>query len=534
MHGAYTAEKLYRFGDAKKTRVLVLDAGALLLPTHLQNLPSNFGSDLGRPASLKTRGSALSLENVIWGLPWISNIPSPGLAYCLGGRSLFWSGWAVPLTQDDLRRWPADARSYLLSRNGYVKTAEEIGSADSTDFIANSRFFRKVNARFQRAVAEVSEIDDVMEAPLAIQATPPRSGLFPFDKFSSVTLLIDAVRQDAMRAGRHEKSRRMFVLPRAVVLRICQTQGRLDGLDICVDGVQRHLPLGRRGVVVVANGTIEASRLVLNSFSPAQLRMSQPRLGNLMAHMRNNVTVRVRRRALGLFGKPHGLETAALLVRGTSFLGSVHFQVWAAALSDENPLRNVSLLVPDLDAINDLVQSQSKDWVSITVRGMAEMENQGPETARKSTKSWVRLSDEKDEWGVRRAQVNLVPTQTDILRWNQLNDVALKLVHQLVKSQSDLQYWDRKALLWRHDPPPKTPSEQFWLALGESHHEAGTLFMGSAEGAMTTTYGGLHASDCVFVVGPAIFPTIGSANPSLTALTLARRTAKNLIQYSVR
>ncbi len=40
MFGGYCAEKLFRRDNSnKKLRILVLDAGALFLPTHKQNLP---------------------------------------------------------------------------------------------------------------------------------------------------------------------------------------------------------------------------------------------------------------------------------------------------------------------------------------------------------------------------------------------------------------------------------------------------------------------------------------------------------------
>src|SRR5690349_18551005 len=39
MFGGYCAEKIFRFGAANGLKVLVLDGGAFLLPTHLQNLP---------------------------------------------------------------------------------------------------------------------------------------------------------------------------------------------------------------------------------------------------------------------------------------------------------------------------------------------------------------------------------------------------------------------------------------------------------------------------------------------------------------
>src|SRR5262249_9898689 len=39
MFGGYCAEKLYRFGEEINLRILVLEAGAFLLPGHVQNFP---------------------------------------------------------------------------------------------------------------------------------------------------------------------------------------------------------------------------------------------------------------------------------------------------------------------------------------------------------------------------------------------------------------------------------------------------------------------------------------------------------------
>jgi hypothetical protein len=62
--------------------------------------------------------------------------------------------------------------------------------------------------------------------------------------------------------------------------------------------------------VVLANGTIEATRLALTSLGIGDTRFGAPRVGNLMAHLRSNITVRIRRTALGLpAGAPPDLET---------------------------------------------------------------------------------------------------------------------------------------------------------------------------------------------------------------------------------
>ena len=46
-------------------------------------------------------------RNEVWGIPWISGIPFKGLAYTLGGRSLYWGGWSPRLLDEEMTTWPA-------------------------------------------------------------------------------------------------------------------------------------------------------------------------------------------------------------------------------------------------------------------------------------------------------------------------------------------------------------------------------------------------------------------------------------------
>jgi hypothetical protein len=66
--------------------------------------------------------------------------------------------------------------------------------------------------------------------------------------------------------------------------------------------------------------------------------------------------------------------------------------------------------------------------------------------------------------------------------------------------------------------------------LGSRHHEAGTLRMGNDPTASVTDANcRFHAVKNAYVVGPALFPTIGSPNPMLTGIALARRLGDHLL-----
>ncbi len=76
--------------------------------------------------------------------------------------------------------------------------------------------------------------------------------------------------------------------------------------------------------------------------------------------------------------------------------------------------------------------------------------------------------------------------------------------------------------------------EQKRDGLGTTHHEAGTLWMGSNASDSTTNLDGrFHHISNAYVASPALFPALGSANPSLTALALARKSAATIVSDSL-
>jgi hypothetical protein len=73
---------------------------------------------------------------------------------------------------------------------------------------------------------------------------------------------------------------------------------------------------------------------------------------------------------------------------------------------------------------------------------------------------------------------------------------------------------------------PPAPAQD---GLGTTHHETGTLFIGTeASTSVTLPDARLRHTSNSYVVGPALFPTIGSPNPMLTGVALARRLGDRL------
>jgi hypothetical protein len=159
-----------------------------------------------------------------------------------------------------------------------------------------------------------------------------------------------------------------------------------------------------------------------------------------------------------------------------------------------------------------------------------------------ASSSWMNLSPfANDQFGFARAWVNIVKSQDDIALWNTMDDAAIKLARALADNDpSKIQYFYNKngtlnqpGAAWHNEPPPVStsndrndPANKVRDGLGTTHHEAGTLWMGEdANTSITDLNGKFHHIQNAYVAGPAIFPSLGSANPSLTALALCRKTA---------
>jgi hypothetical protein len=399
MFGGYCANEIYR--AAGNLRVLVLDAGAFLIPTHLQNLPPNIGLDVPAPIS-PSAPEARDARGLVWGIPWRSNVEFIGQAYCIGGKSLYWGGWCPRLLPSDLEDWPPTVRKYL--DQNYERAERQTGVDVKTD-LYKARY-SNCSSNASQLSSHVLNLDDVadsdaedsarLDPPLAVQGQSPASGLFGFDKYSSVSVLIEAVR-DA--ASQPDSRRRLFVVPNAHVKRLKAINGVVTSIEVFVDGASKSLQIQPNCAVVLALGTIESTRLALASFPTSPDNPARELMGrNLMAHWRSNIFVRIRRSAFDPDNiLPLSLETAALLVRGSAPQGKFHIQVTASAapLSASPEVNSDAMLfsmIPDIDSLDAILANQRGEWISIGFRGMSQLIGDKTTSVPNPSGRWINLS----------------------------------------------------------------------------------------------------------------------------------------------
>ncbi len=533
-------------------RTLVIEAGLFTIPEHVQNTGILGLSDPSAPFFLNENAQQPEPpRNEVWGIPWKSSIPFKGLAYTIGGRSLYWGGWSPRLLDEEMTSWPTPTVSDLQSRY-FDESSRQIGVDEANDFIfgelqnALRRQLFDNLATVPAAIAlatlppspllkpgadpaqllglsstgGLSQADLLnllkLEAPLAVQARPPHAGFFPLNKFSTVPLLMKAARTASSDSHGIDANKEFMVLPdtHAVSLRTTPTAAgtwRITGVDTS----NGFMELAPAGVAVIALGTIESARLALVSFDGSGLP-TLPLIGkNLIAHLRSNVVIRVPRTAIpGLSAVVNEVQTASFFVkcRGTrpngDLLGRFHLQITAtgggSTVGAEDELFRK---IPDVDFFDQLRTSTDTD-VAIAIRGIGEMEPADPNDLA-AHPSWVELDPRSDEYGIRRALVTLTPGPRDNELWNVM-DTTMQQVATLFSGGAS---------------PPVIRD-----GLGTTHHEAGTLWMGADPTlSVTNEDGRFHYTENLYAAGPSLFPSIGSPNPMLTGVALARRSGDRMI-----
>ena len=597
--GSTLAEDLWFRATGRAERILVLDGGPFLLPEHVQNLPV-LGINAGA-----ARTDHLP-QNEVWGLAWNSNDPIgfPGLAYCMGGRSVFWGGWSPRLLDSETPNsvWPQAVLDDLNPKRlpdgskGYFRqSSDQIGVTATNDFIFGDLHHAMRSQLFDGLVAgSVTDAIDLanlpdhpavansdtpvtladlasllgidlpnplltgtqlaqleqklrnlakLEAPLAVQGQPGHAGFFPFNKFSAVPLLTKAAREAFNESGGDDVKKRVMVVPRCHVIRL-NTISDAGGQRVSEIVTERgNISVSPDSKVIIALGTVESARLALLSFG------SDGKIGaNLMAHLRSNVDIRVPRAALtALPATAKALEAAALLVKGRhqfkkpdgspDGVGHYHFQITASGLSANGMDSEAELFkkIPDIDTF-DAHKNATDTHVVITIRGIGEMQSN-------NSANNVTLDlnpQQNDEFQTRRAFVNLHPEPRDSELWNVMdtasNDVARIFANghkidvikngSVIRTGADVS--ELSTILPFKFSDASGPGRRD--GLGTTHHEAGVLRMGTDPNQSASDANcRFHNVTNAYVAGPALFPTIGSPNPMLTGVALARRLAAHLM-----
>jgi choline dehydrogenase-like flavoprotein len=568
--GSVLATRLQRLDQTHAHRILVLEAGPYVLPEHVQNLPP--GLDTGE----------------VWGVPWNSDSPRnwnqrfPGLAFCVGGRSVFWGGWSPYLIDSELPTppWPPNVKRDLTTPvvptgGGRLASyldhaADQIGTSATNDFVSGplhqvlrDALFTGLKSRPGGTMrltgnrGALNTIDD-LEAPLAIQSTSPRPGFFPLNKFNAVQLLIRGSRiaqseaeqtsPPEARPPQKDVLKRLMIVDNAHVIRLERQGRRITRVWAHSQTLPGPVPIDvtPNGNVFLALGTIENTRFALTTLPNSDGLIGR----NLMAHLRSNLTIRIPRANFGTVLDPARnpeLQVSALFVKGifqraNGSPGHFHLQITASGVG-QLETNSEAELFKKLPSIDDLDQFRglTDEFIVLTLRGIGEMvgdrsspdpqnrirlDLQGPQGPFdfNQPRALVRLEaqpkDAQDPRGT-----------NDVDLWNAM-DQAAEEVALILANGGPIQYLGPEG--WQSTVPTLDFRRDI---LSSTHHEGGTLWMGEDPATsanqnvwgVTDEWGRFHEADNLYAVGPALLPTLGSPNPMLSGVALSRRTADHLV-----
>jgi hypothetical protein len=564
MYGAYTAAKLYQFGKElpnQQPRILVLEAGPFLIDEHFQNLTrlgNLFDSVLEPLVEPNSQGRNIDEPSNYAGANSLNDHHR-----CVGGKSLFWGGWTPRLVEEDLKQWPVDVVEYLLLKgktDGYEYVEKEIGTWPIADFI-NGDLFDILKERAKNVLNKVPSLTTVQDPPSAVLGQSPGSGLFSMDKFSSLPLLLDAIREAS---GQNDANRSLFLVPNAEVIKLETNNGVVTQIVIALKNLFEpnnksearvvRLDVKPSAAIVLAGNTVNSTRLALNSFPrPKALQPNSELIGrNLMVHVRGNFIWKITRTALGVPSKlEQELQTAALHIPGSTQTakgpGQFHFQFYAAPNiftpafpgAPNNPEEFLYRVVPNIEEFEKILAAQTSGTIDnkvvIGIRTCGETFGDKTTPIGNSNSSWISVNpfggtgddvyfENGRELRVPKAFVNLVETPAD----KQVRDAQSEAAFAFIEALAG----QPRGSATNKDP--NAPIELFDKkqdGVGTTYHESGTLWMGTDyTTSVTDVNARFHHVANAYCVDQSIFPTVGSANPVPTGLTLSRKIARSIIE----
>lgn len=233
MGGGIVAEQLADFGK----KVLVLEAGSYLFPTHVANLPRR--QKLG------------AFDKHLWQM-WpdfqVKNFKDPaGHAYKgaagfhLGGRSLFWGGIIPRPAWWELDAWPLALRHDL----------EDVYFAKAEDLMKLSRAPSSYQNRVQRWFTREYPDLHVQTAPMAVQVGDGEARTLSAGVFDTASLLMESVM-----TGDTD----LTINLNHAANKILTANGRATGV-VAYDLISRQERTYLANTVILAAGSVESPKL---------------------------------------------------------------------------------------------------------------------------------------------------------------------------------------------------------------------------------------------------------------------------------
>lgn len=478
--GAYGTTFIHRMLELEpKCKILVLEKGNLLLPEHYQNLPpayqTVFNDTTAQPWEMSDKK-----YNIHGQIPF------------LGGRALYWNAWVPQPSAAQMPDWPQDVIEGLKLEWNLVD--QFIGRSTTIEINGyTGDFHRVMRERLFKNLDKIPTSDYYDRASSLDGAMATLNSNKSWQRFSPVNILVDDIQK-------YEGHIDILVNCEATSL-------KRDKKGISHIGTTQGEISTKKAKVILSIGVIEPITLVKPAFPENKL------LGrNFIGHMRSQILVRFPKKAAGVSNDL--LQVAALYLSGMTLGREFHTHI-SCIYNPKGKEQKEDLyrVIPDPTNL-DLYMDDH--YVYFLLQCMAEIK--GERTA--ASTNYIDLQK-----GITKINFSLPKVESEV--WDEVDRVIYQ-VADVMGNGTKAEYLQSDNKTWSSQKPDMANIRDYNLI-----HEAGVMWMGnSAKDSVTDSYGKMHETDNLYVLGGAIFPTCGSWNPTYTAMAMTYRLARKFSKNS--
>lgn len=559
----------------KEAKILMVERGGFLLPTHFQNLGASYKKLVG-PIS-ETFPWSLSQSTMLEKAPY--RVTQHGMLPYFGGRSFLWSAWCPQPEKAQVEKWSPVLFNSLTQKNGetsYFDDAIKLLHVHKSNVLPFSKNLKKLgleNNLDQLRLPEYGALQDIIHDLFAKKKddfnsqSVTRAKLMKveyaslacgdgenkgidFNKFSTPTAILNLVDSTAFptknvdsdiekrrKEGNSMYPNRLHILTECVVEEILNENNQAYGLL-----TSRGTIALNNAELILATGAMPPATLIQKSFNHESVGK------HFTAHTISAITARVKKDKLSELTENGNLQMGAIYLPFFAENGQ-QFHIQLSIIHDPNPNKNQELAMRYMpDVVSTASPEQLKDsenYVILVCAILGELDIHNEEAS---------FNANKDSDSTTGSLLRCNPSLKDKKTWDDMGKTTYDILDYLFDDPeywySDLNYYQECHVSGTDFLPGRYEIQNSWVKKEERTryphvpamvHEGSTLPIENnnvdrdnkkIEAVVNLDYQLINQGKPVsnlFITGASLWAQSGAWNPTLTMTAMALQLADKRI-----